>query len=176
MRPPFCEGCGQGVQRDAPPRSRCYRMAMGLTGTPIPPRNNSGPRTKRNSYHPVLASSSRLRSQDVSSSTPDEIHMQRQREKAEGFSRVVGLRRESPLHRRVVGADGHDLPCRSRTSGNRGRRRACGLMPLGVGGVRRPAASGSSHVLPPARPDEQDVALSDLHVSAPSRCSGDPPE
>src|SRR2546429_300647 len=43
------------------PRSAVYRMAMGLIGTPIPPRSSSGPRTKRNSYAWSLASSSRLR-------------------------------------------------------------------------------------------------------------------
>src|SRR3989441_664746 len=51
-----------GASRSTPrARSRCYRMAIGLIGTPIPPRSSNGPRTKRNSYAWSLSSSSRLR-------------------------------------------------------------------------------------------------------------------
>src|SRR6185436_19428833 len=41
-------------------RPRPQRMAMGLTGTPMPPRSSSGATTKRNSYAWSLASPSRF--------------------------------------------------------------------------------------------------------------------
>ncbi len=51
----------QGLQAHFRSALTHYRIAMGLTGTPIPPCNRSGPTTKRNSYARSLANSSRLR-------------------------------------------------------------------------------------------------------------------
>src|SRR6266849_5267552 len=100
---------------------------------------------------------------DVGASVPDEIDVQRQPEKAERLSVIIGFHREAPFHRRVVRPDRDDLHVVQELQAI-GADAWLWLMPLGVRRVETPGIIGFSPRLPPARPHQQNVSLSDLDV------------
>src|SRR6266850_3181549 len=156
--------CGRGAALDAPPAIIGLPDGDGVDRHADPTSEQQRTEDEEELVRLVLGQLVEVEDlHDVGAAVPEEIGVNRQRQIAKGLSLILRIRRESPFERRVVGADGHDVHVVEELQ-TIGAHAGLGLVPLSVRRIETPGGIRLVPRLAPARPDQQDVALSNLDV------------
>src|SRR5216117_1230365 len=156
--------CRRGAALDAPPAITGLPDGDGVDRHADPTSQQQRPEDEEELVRLVLSQLIEVEDlHDVGAAVPEEIGVNRQREIPKGLSLILRVWRESPLQRRVVRADRHDVHVVEEFQ--RVRPDAwLWLMPLRVRRIETPGGIRLVPRLAPARPHQQDVALADLDV------------